>query len=100
MRGWYQPIPLEPDGSLLSRTTGLRFKREGQRLRMVDVLTGEPILWPEELEAKAAEEAAGRRAAEARLLALEARLAEETAARQAAEARAAEAEARAARRQR
>ncbi|MBW8876251.1 MAG: Uma2 family endonuclease [Acidobacteria bacterium] len=85
--GGYQPIPLEADGSLLSRTTGLRFKREGQRLRMVDVLTGEPILWPEE-------EKAARQAAEARLLVLEARLAEETAARLAAEARAAAAEAR------
>jgi hypothetical protein len=50
---------------------------------MVDVLTEEPILWPEE-------EKAARQAAEARLLALEARLAEETAARLAAEAKAAE----------
>ena len=85
--GGYQPIPLEADGSLVSRTTDLRFKREGQRLRMVDILTGEPILWPEE-------EKAARQAAEARLLVLEARLAEETAARLAAEARGAEAEAR------
>lgn len=74
MRGWYQPIPQESDGSLLSRTTGLRLKREGQRLRMVDVLTGEPILWREELEAKVAEEAAGRQAAEARVVELEERL--------------------------
>ncbi|HEX3557123.1 MAG TPA: Uma2 family endonuclease [Thermoanaerobaculia bacterium] len=74
LRGWYQPIPQESDGSLLSRTTGLRLKREGQRLRMVDVLTGEPILWREELEAKVAEEAAGRQAAEARVVELEERL--------------------------
>jgi len=84
-RSWgrYHPIPLETDGSLLSRTTGLRFKREGQRLRMVDVLTGEPILWPE--EEKVARQAAERRAAEA-----ETRAAEEAAARQSAETRAAE----------
>lgn len=83
LRGRYQPIPLEPDGSLLSRTTGLRLKREGYRLRMVDVITGKPLLWPEELEALA--KAEGIRAAKA-----EARAAEEIAARQAAEARAAE----------
>ncbi|HYX24012.1 MAG TPA: Uma2 family endonuclease [Thermoanaerobaculia bacterium] len=90
-RSWgrYHPIPLEADGSVLSRTTGLRFKREGQRLRMVDVLTGEPILWREELEAKAAQEAAGRQAAETRAD-------DEAAARRSAETRAAEAETRAA----
>src|SRR5436305_13060717 len=81
--GGYQPLPLEADGSLLSRTTGLRFQREGQRLRLVDVLTGEPILWPE--EEKAARQAAQKRAAEA-----ETRAAEEAAARQSAETRAAE----------
>ncbi|MEA2604114.1 MAG: hypothetical protein QOF89_5106 [Acidobacteriota bacterium] len=90
LRGLYQPIPLEPDGSLLSRTTGLRLKREGYRLRMVDVITGKPILWTEELEARAAEEAAARQVAEARATKAEARAAEETAARQAADARAAE----------
>jgi Uma2 family endonuclease len=62
--GRYQPTPLEADGSLLVRTTSLRFKPEGKRLRMVDAATGKPILWSEE----------------------------ETAARQAAEAKAAEAE--------
>jgi len=81
--GGYQPLPLEADGSLLSRTTGLRFQREGQRLRLVDVLTGEPILWPE--EEKAARQAAQKRAAEA-----ERRAAEEAAARQSAETRAVE----------
>ncbi|MEA2600723.1 MAG: hypothetical protein QOF89_1715 [Acidobacteriota bacterium] len=62
--GRYQSIPPEEDGSLLVRTTSLRFKPEGKRLRLVDAATGEPILWSEE----------------------------ETAARQAAEAKAAEAE--------
>jgi Uma2 family endonuclease len=96
LRGLYQPIPLEPDGSLLSRTTGLRLKREGYCLRMVDVITGEILPWRKELkaraakaEARAAEEAAARQAADVRA-------AEEAAARQVADARAAEAEARAA----
>ena len=38
----------EPDGSLLSRTTGLRFEPEGFKLRMVDPATGERLLWSEE----------------------------------------------------
>ena len=87
-RGRYQPIPLELDGSLLSRTTGLRMRPEGKRLRLVDAATGEAILWPDELdEARAREaaarltEAAARRAAEARAQAAEAKAAEETAAR-------------------
>jgi Uma2 family endonuclease len=77
LRGLYQPIPLEPDGSLLSRITGLRLKREGYRLRMVDVITGEPILWREELRARAAhadaravEEAAARETLENQIRAL------------------------------
>jgi Uma2 family endonuclease len=86
--GRYQPIPLEKDGSLLSQTTGLYLKREGDRLRMVDALTGERLLWREELDAARKAEAAARRAAQRRA-------AKEAAARQAAEARAAEAEARA-----
>jgi Uma2 family endonuclease len=69
VRGRYQSIPLEEDGSLLSRTTSLRFEPEGERLRLVDAVTGEPILWPEELEA-------AHVAAEARADAAEARAAE------------------------
>jgi Uma2 family endonuclease len=85
--GRYQAVRLEEDGSLLSQATGLRLRPEGQRLRLVDIVTGEPVLWPEEVEAarrvaeaKAAEEAAARRAAEAKA-------AEEAAARWAAEER-------------
>ena len=88
-RGCFQPISLEADGSLRSRTTGLTFRPEGLRLRLVDTVTGEPILWHEETEAafsqetaarraaeaKAAEEATGRRTAEERLRALEVELA-------------------------
>jgi Uma2 family endonuclease len=69
-RGRYQPIPLE-DGSLLSRTTGLRFQPEGERLRLVDAITGKPMLWPDEVDAAYACETAARRAAEERLQALE-----------------------------
>lgn len=38
----------KPDGSLVSSTTGLVFRPEGERLRLVDPATG-PILWYEEL---------------------------------------------------
>ena len=94
MRGIYQPIPLEADGSLRSQTTGLWFRREGQRLRLVDVATGERVLWSEELTsarllAEARAESAAAKAAEASAArqAAEARAAEESAARQAAEER-------------
>ena len=78
VRERYQSISLEEDGSLLSLTTGLRLEPEGERLRLVDAVTGEPLLWPEELDAARRKEAAAHR--------------KEAAARQAAEARAAEAE--------
>lgn len=45
----YVPILPEPDGSLLSRTTGLLFRPEGSRLRLTDAATGEPIPWREEV---------------------------------------------------
>ena len=47
--GRYQPLPLESDGGLLSRTTGLRLRPEGHRLRLVDPATGEPLLSDEEV---------------------------------------------------
>ncbi len=46
--GRFQRIAAEPDGSLLSRTTGLIFRREGQRLRLVDAASGAPLLRHEE----------------------------------------------------
>lgn len=88
-------VPPRVSGSLRSKTTDLWFKREGQRLRMIDVPTGERILWSEEQKAarvmaeakaataaakaeseaaKAAEESAARQAAEERIQALEAEL--------------------------
>lgn len=64
--GRYQPIPLQ-NGTLLSRTTGLTFRPEGERLRLVNTATGEPLVWDDELEA-------ALRTAEDRIRALEAEL--------------------------
>jgi hypothetical protein len=81
-RGRYRPLPLEPDGSLVSRTTGLRFEPEGVRLRVFDAATGRRYPWPDEstdwvLKAgeRASLEAAARRAAEDRARAAEEELA-------------------------
>jgi Uma2 family endonuclease len=49
VQGRYQPIPREIDGALLSRTTGLRLKPEGHRLRLVDPATGEPLMSDQEV---------------------------------------------------
>jgi Uma2 family endonuclease len=65
--GRYRPIPLEPGGSLVSRTTGLRILPEGKNLRLIDVATGERYPWTEE-------EAAARRALEEELARLRAEL--------------------------
>lgn len=71
--GRYWPIPLEPNGSLVSRTTGLRIQPEGTSLRLIDVVTGERYPWAEEeqeiwrtAEQRAAREAAARNDAEER----------------------------------
>jgi Uma2 family endonuclease len=49
VQGRYQPIPRDIDGALLSRTTGLRLKPEGHRLRLVEPVTGEPLLSDQEV---------------------------------------------------
>lgn len=41
--GRYQRMVSELDGSLVSRTTALRLRREGQHLRLIDLATGEPL---------------------------------------------------------
>jgi Uma2 family endonuclease len=70
-QGRYQPIPSEPDGSLLSRTTGLLLKPEGENLRLIDAATGERLRWTqEETEAREKAERA-QQAAEAQVKALE-----------------------------
>ncbi len=68
VNGKYQPIPPEADGSLLSRTTGLLLKPEGENLRLIDAATGERLRWTQE-ETEALE------AAEERIKALEEELA-------------------------
>jgi Uma2 family endonuclease len=80
--GQYRPIPVGVDGSLESRTTGLKLQPEGERLRLVDLATGERLLWPDELasahaaaEARAAGESQARQQAEVRATAAEARAA-------------------------
>lgn len=80
--GRYQSIPLEPDGSLLSRTTGLRLRIEGQNLRLIDEATGERLLFvEEERAARLAERAARLAERAARLAERAARLAAEEEAR-------------------
>lgn len=47
--GRYRRIPSEPDGALVSWTTGLRLRREGEHLRLVDLASGEPLPSYEEI---------------------------------------------------
>jgi Uma2 family endonuclease len=72
--GRYQPIPLAEDGALLSRVTGLRLQAEGQRLRLLNAATGEPLRWNDELEAALRAAEAARQAAEERIRTLEGEL--------------------------
>jgi Uma2 family endonuclease len=62
--GRYRPAVPEPDGSLVSSTTGLRFRVEEERLRLEDMVSGRTYLWQEE-------ETRARRKAEARVRELE-----------------------------
>ena len=66
-KGRYQAIPLTGD-SLESRTTGVILRPEGERLRLVDAATGEPLLWSDELERARQKEAAARERAEAQAI--------------------------------
>jgi Uma2 family endonuclease len=54
----YTSIRPNPDGSLESRTTGLTLRIEGTNLRLIDTVTGERLLWVEELGEKLKETAA------------------------------------------
>lgn len=72
--GRYQKIDLEPDGTLVSRTTGLRLCREGEHLRLLDLETGQPLMTDQEArngvrrtEAALESERAARRALEEEL---------------------------------
>jgi hypothetical protein len=76
--GRYEAMTLEADGALLSGTTNLRLAPEGQKLRLRDAVTGEPLLWNQELaearrtaEERADQEKLARQAAEERMRRLE-----------------------------
>lgn len=77
--GEYRPIQPAPDGSLLSETTDVWFRREGQQVRLIDAATGKPLLRMMELGAAAEERERALRAAEEKEQAL--RAAEEEIAR-------------------
>ncbi|HVR95037.1 MAG TPA: Uma2 family endonuclease [Thermoanaerobaculia bacterium] len=69
--GRYQPIPRGPDGSLESRTLGVKLLLEGDRLRIIDTATGKRLLWPDEVAEVYAEAEARAARAEERVRALE-----------------------------
>jgi hypothetical protein len=79
----YRPIPLEADGSLVSPLLGIRFRQEGEGLRLIHLHTGKPYLRTEEKDV--ANQKSEERAARAEELA-----AREAQARQALEAEIAE----------
>lgn len=76
VRERYRPLTPDQNGLILCQTVGLHFGLEGGQPIVVDAKTGERLLTPVELEAKAAAEAKARAEAEARAVASEARLAE------------------------
>lgn len=72
--GRYQKIEPELDGTLVSRSTGLRLFREGEHLRLLDLETGAPLMTDQEArdkvrrtEAALESEKAARRALEEQL---------------------------------
>ena len=46
--GKYQALEVEGSGALASRTTDLHLVPEGERLRLRDSISGEPLLWADE----------------------------------------------------
>jgi Uma2 family endonuclease len=86
--GEYTQLTPDEDGALLSQELGLRLLREGERLRLTHAMTGEPLLWPDELAAARRIDAEARQAAERQARAdAEARRVAEHQARAEAEAR-------------
>ena len=65
--GRYRPIEPAPDGSLISRTTGLILRLEDIWLRLVDAATGERLLTPQEAMEEVRREKAARLALEEQL---------------------------------
>jgi Uma2 family endonuclease len=54
VRGRYEPIEPGPDGSLEARTLGLRLRREGDRLRLIDAASGTLLLRMDEVQERRA----------------------------------------------
>ncbi len=50
--GRYQKIPLQADGSLISRTAGVTFRMEGSQIRLVDTASGQSLPRYEEARAR------------------------------------------------
>lgn len=74
-KGRYEPIPADANGGLRSEALGLMLTREGMRLRLVDLATGQPLLRPDEVRLARREAQAQVAAAEMRAEAAEAELA-------------------------
>jgi Uma2 family endonuclease len=62
--GRYQPVSPEPDGSLVSDTTGVTLRLEGQLIRMVETATGRMFLRRSEVNAALKREKEARLALE------------------------------------
>jgi Uma2 family endonuclease len=62
--GRYVPIRPEADGSLVSRTTGVTLRMEGERVRVVETASGRPLRRRREIQSALDTEAEARRAAE------------------------------------
>jgi Uma2 family endonuclease len=62
--GRYSPIELDARGHLPCRATRLRFFIEGDRVRVIDDRTGQPLLYSDEEEARRKSAEAARNAAE------------------------------------
>jgi hypothetical protein len=45
-------VPLEADGSLISRTAGVTFRMEGSQIRLVETASGRPLPRSEEVRAR------------------------------------------------
>jgi Uma2 family endonuclease len=60
--GHYRPVLPQPDGSLLSESTGVFFRAIGNRLRLLDAATGTPFLREDEDDEKELREAEARKA--------------------------------------
>lgn len=80
MKGRYEPVRPNPDGSLLSQTLGVLFRPEETRLRLTDAVTGAPFLRTKEIKK-------ARRQAEEKAASAERRAASEAKARSQAEER-------------